>query len=70
MKFELITKNYTTFNILCDRVLFNPVIQSVIFDDGFKILVYLEKSKLADFASIIKDLDVGISEDTAINRLK
>lgn len=70
MKFELISKNHTTFNILCDRVLFNPVIQSVIFDDGFKILVYLEKSKLADFALTIKDLDVGISEDTAINRLK
>jgi len=70
MKFELISKNATTLYILFDRLLFNPVIQSVIFDDGFKILVYLDKSKLADFALIIKDLDVRISETAAIDRLK
>ena len=70
MKFELISKNQTTYNNLCDRVLFNPAIQSVIFDDGFKILVYLQKNKLTDFAIMIKDLDIGITEDTSITRLK
>jgi hypothetical protein len=66
----LISKNHTTYNNLCDRVLFNPAIQSILFEDGFKILVYVEKSKLADFALMIKDLDAGIIENTTISRLK
>ena len=68
MKFELISKNRTTFNNLSDRVLFDPIIRSLIFDDGFKVLVHLEKSKLADFAEMIKDLDVVVNEDTKISR--
>ena len=70
MKFELIYKNYTTFKDLCDRMLFNPVIQSLVFDNENRIFVNLGKSKLAEFAILIKDLDVEIFDLTAIERLK
>jgi hypothetical protein len=70
MKFELTSRNLSTFKVLSNRLLFNDSIQSVIFDDGLKIVVYLEKNKLADFAVLVKDLDVFILEDTTIRRLK
>ena len=70
MKFELISKDDITYRNLCDKLLFNPAIQSVIFDDDYKMQAYIQKRKLADFAILIKDLDIVILEDTSIRRLK
>jgi hypothetical protein len=68
MKFKLISRNQKTLINLCDRILFNPIIRSVIFEDDLKVTVDLYKNKLADFAEIIKDLDISAFEDTTIRR--
>lgn len=62
MEFELISKNYREFKKLCGKILFNPTIRSAIFDDDYKVVVKLEKKKLAEFAFLIRNLDVAVAE--------
>ena len=62
MKFELKSKNITEFKNLCSKILFNPAIRSAGFDDDYKVIVNLERNKLADFSMLIRNLKVDIAE--------
>ena len=62
MQFELITENYKEFKRLCEKILFNPTIRSAIFSNDYKVVVKLDRNKLADFAVLIRSLDVAVSE--------
>ena len=62
MKFELTTGNYNDYLILCDKLLFHPSIRSAIFEDGFKVLVHLDQRRLADFAILIRNLELEVAE--------
>jgi hypothetical protein len=62
MKFELNTHNYKEFNRLCGKILFNPIIRSALFNDDYRVTIKLEKYRLADFADLIRNLDVEVSE--------
>jgi hypothetical protein len=62
IQFELISKNLSAFGDLCDKLLFNPVIQSINFDDHLKVIVNLDKSRLSDFAVLLRNIDVEVLE--------
>jgi len=64
LKFVLITHNYKDFKRLCGKILFNPIIRSAFFNDDYRVTVKLEKYRLADFADLIRNLDVEISESS------
>ena len=62
MQFELKSKDFPEFERLCSKILFNPAIRSASFDDDFKVIVNLERNKLADFSMLIKNLKVDVTE--------
>lgn len=62
MQFVLKSKNLRDFKNLCSKILFNPAIRSAGFDDDFKIIINLEKNKLADFSMLIRNLKVDVAE--------
>jgi len=62
MQFELKSKNLREFERLCSKILFNPAIRSAGFDDDFKVIINLERNKLADFSMLIKNLKVDVAE--------
>jgi hypothetical protein len=62
VNFELKCKDLVDFEKLCSKILFNPAIRSAVFDDDFKVIVNLERNKLADFSILIKNLKVKVTE--------
>ena len=62
MRFALISPDYSAFKDLCGAILFNPVIRSAGFEDGFMVVVSLERNNLAEFADLIRNHKVDVAE--------
>lgn len=62
MQFELKSENLKEFKHLCSNILYNPTIRSAGFEDDFRVIVNLERNKLADFSMLIKNLKVDVAE--------
>jgi hypothetical protein len=62
MRFELKSKNVDEFKDLLHEILFNPAIRSAGFDDDFKVIINLDRSHLADFSMLIRNIQVEVAE--------
>lgn len=62
MKFELTSGNYSDYIRLCNVLLFHPSIRSAIFEDDFKVVVNLDTHRLAEFAMLIRNLELEVVE--------
>ena len=65
MNFQIIARNQKEFTMLYDKFNLNSNIFSAHFFPSNKVVVYFEKEKLADFADLIRNLDVEISNPIA-----
>ncbi len=65
LHFQLIAKNLSDFIRLFDKFEKNPTIYSAHFFPENKVIVYLNKENLPDFADLVKNMNIEINNSTA-----
>jgi len=65
MHFQLIAKNLSDYIKMFDKFEQNPTIYSAHFFPENKVVVYVKKENLSDFADLVKNLDIEINNPIA-----